>query len=154
MRPQAPSNPGIARPAPSSASVQLRMQRQRSRDTSIELMFRQILHRRGLRFRVHRQPLADVRRTADLVFGPAMVAVFVDGCFWHGCPDHYTIPRANRDYWVRKIEGNQRRDADTDAKLGEAGWLAFRVWEHEDLEAAADRLMTTLAARRDRRPPA
>lgn len=136
------------RPMPSSLSVQLRMQRQPSRDTPIELTFRRMLHRRGLRFRVQRRPLAKVARTADVVFGPARVAVYVDGCFWHGCPTHFTEPRSNPAYWLPKIEGNRRRDADTDARLADAGWASFRVWEHEDLEAAADRLMSLLSARR------
>jgi DNA mismatch endonuclease (patch repair protein) len=124
------------------------MRRQPSRDTPIELAFRRILHSRGLRFRVHQRPLADVSRTADIVFGPARVAVYVDGCFWHGCPDHYIEPRSNSEYWLPKIEGNRRRDADTDARLADAGWVSFRVWEHEDLDDAADRLLTVLAARR------
>jgi DNA mismatch endonuclease (patch repair protein) len=126
----------------------MRMRRQPSRDTPIELTFRRILHRRGLRFRVHRRPLAGLGRTADIVFGQARVAVYVDGCFWHGCPDHYMKPKSNSDYWLPKIEGNRRRDADTDARLAEAGWLSFRVWEHEDLDEAAERLVKVLAARR------
>jgi DNA mismatch endonuclease (patch repair protein) len=124
------------------------MQRQRSRDTPIELRLRRILHARGLRFRVHRRPLPKLPRTADLVFGPARVAVHVDGCFWHGCPEHYMKPRTNRGYWLPKIEANQRRDADTDARLADAGWISFRVWEHEDMNDAADRLERVLAARR------
>jgi DNA mismatch endonuclease (patch repair protein) len=138
----------IAAPIPSSVSVQLRMQRQPSRDTPMELAFRRILHRRGLRYRVHRRPLPGVARTADVVFSSARVAVYVDGCFWHGCPDHYMQPRSNSSYWLPKIEGNRRRDADTDARLVAAGWVPFRLWEHEDLEAAAERLACLLAARR------
>jgi DNA mismatch endonuclease (patch repair protein) len=91
-----------------------------------------------------------VARTADVVFGPARVAVYVDGCFWHGCPTHFMEPRSNPTYWLPKIEGNRRRDADTDARLAEAGWASFRVWEHEDLEAAADRLVALLSVRRAR----
>jgi DNA mismatch endonuclease (patch repair protein) len=124
------------------------MERQPSRDTSLELTFRSALHRRGLRFRIHRRPIAGVLRTADVVFLRDRIAVYLDGCFWHGCPDHYTRPHANAGYWVPKIEANRRRDADTDARLTAAGWLSFRFWEHEDLEAAADRLVSVLAARR------
>ena len=135
------------RPMPSSLSVQLRMQRQSSRDTPIEVAFRRILHRRGLRVRIHRRPLPAVRRTADLVFTRARVAVYVDGWFWHGCPDHYMEPLSNGDYWLPKIEGNRRRDADTAAQLASASWLAFRVWEHEDLDSAVDRLQAILVER-------
>jgi DNA mismatch endonuclease (patch repair protein) len=123
------------------------MRRQASRDTPIELAFRRILHRRGLRYRVHRRPLPGLRRTADLIFASARVAVYVDGCFWHGCPEHYMEPLSNSEYWVPKIEGNRRRDADTDERLRQAGWLPFRVWEHEQLEDAADRLVSLLASR-------
>jgi DNA mismatch endonuclease (patch repair protein) len=136
-----------ARPVPSSISVQLRMQRQRSRNTPIELSFRSLVHRRGLRFRVHQRPISDVRRTADLVFRRARIAAYVDGCFWHGCPDHYMKPHSNPTYWLPKIEQNRRRDADTDAMLAAAGWLSFRVWEHEDLSAAAERLWSLVAKR-------
>ena len=136
-----------ARPVASSLAVQLRMQRQQSRDTGVELAFRTILHRRGLYYRLQRRPIEGIRRTADLLFARARVAVYIDGCFWHGCPDHYMQPHSNAGYWVPKIEGNRRRDADTDARLEEAGWAAFRLWEHEDLEEAADRLESLLAER-------
>jgi DNA mismatch endonuclease (patch repair protein) len=135
------------RPVPSSLSVQIRMQRQRSRNTPIELTFRSLVHHRGLRFRVHQRPIPELRRTADLVFRAVRVAAYVDGCFWHGCPDHYTEPHANANYWLAKIELNRLRDADTDAKLAAAGWLPFRVWEHENLNAAAERLSVLVAKR-------
>jgi DNA mismatch endonuclease (patch repair protein) len=128
------------------------MMRQPSRNTPVEVAFRRILHRRGLRFRIQTRPLSGVARTADVVFGPARVAVYVDGCFWHGCPEHYMKPISNRSYWLPKIEGNRRRDADTDARLADAGWVAFRVWEHEDMEEAADRLAVLLTARRRTQP--
>lgn len=143
---------GPARPVPSSPAVRLRMMRQPSRNTPIEVAFRRILHARGLRFRIHRRPLPGIPRTADVVFGPSRVAVYVDGCFWHGCPEHYMKPLSNPGYWLPKIEGNRRRDVDTDARLTAAGWLAFRVWEHENLEEAADRLEAVIASRRPPRP--
>jgi DNA mismatch endonuclease (patch repair protein) len=89
-----------------------------------------------------------VRREADVLFGPAKVAVFVDGCFWHGCPEHATWPKTNADFWRAKIEGNRRRDRDTDERLASAGWLAVRVWEHEDPIQAAARVRALVAARR------
>ncbi|MEJ2856623.1 MULTISPECIES: very short patch repair endonuclease [unclassified Saccharothrix] len=128
------------------------MSRQRSRDTGIEVALRKELHRLGLRYRVHQRPIKAVRREADVVFGPAKVAVFVDGCFWHGCPDHGTWPKRNSDFWRTKIETNQARDANTDHLLAEAGWLAVRVWEHEDPTTAATRIHTAVDTRRPKRP--
>ncbi|MFD4252523.1 very short patch repair endonuclease [Amycolatopsis thermoflava] len=125
-----------------------RMSKQRARDTAAEVELRRHLHRLGLRYRVHRRPLPTVRREADLVFGPAKVAVFVDGCFWHGCPDHATWPKRNSEFWRTKIEKNRARDLDTDRRLAEAGWLSVRVWEHEDPAAAARRVADLVAARR------
>jgi DNA mismatch endonuclease (patch repair protein) len=128
------------------------MQAQRSRNTGPELALRRKLHRQGLRYRIGtRLPIDGVRRYADITFGPARVAVFVDGCFWHGCPEHGPREhRVNRWYWPEKIERNRRRDADTDARLVQAGWLSVRVWEHEDPEAAALRIEAIVRERRGR----
>lgn len=134
-----------------TSDVSARMSRQRSRDTGIEVALRRELHRLGLRYRVHRRPVRAVRREADVVFGPAKVAVFVDGCFWHGCPDHGTWPKRNSDFWRTKIESNQARDLNTDQVLAEAGWLAIRVWEHEDPTTAAARIHATVQSRRSPR---
>ncbi|MFE5656718.1 very short patch repair endonuclease [Streptomyces sp. NPDC056517] len=106
------------------------MRSNRSRDTKPELQLRSLLHKHGLRYRVSAKPLPHLRRTADVVFTKARVAVFVDGCYWHGCPEHGSIPATNRDFWSRKIEGNIRRDRETDRLLTEAGWTVVRVWEH------------------------
>ena len=116
------------------------MQANRSRDTGPELALRRILHANGFRYRVSARPLKSVRRTADLVFRVARVAVFVDGCFWHRCPDQATVPRTNTDYWLPKLERNVARDRETDELLAEAGWLSLRVWEHEDPYVAAKRV--------------
>ncbi|MEV6827433.1 very short patch repair endonuclease [Amycolatopsis sp. NPDC051102] len=124
------------------------MSQQRSRNTGIEMTLRKALHGAGFRYRVHRRPVEGVRREADLVSGPARVAVFVDGCFWHGCPEHATWPKNNAEFWRDKIETNRRRDADTDARLSEAGWLAVRVWEHETAETAVNRVIEALRKRR------
>ncbi|CAL9619256.1 hypothetical protein SUDANB95_05775 [Actinosynnema sp. ALI-1.44] len=136
---------------PTTSDVSARMSRQRSRDTGIEVALRRELHRLGLRYRVHRRPVRAVRREADVVFGPAKVAVFVDGCFWHGCPDHGTWPKRNSDFWRTKIESNQARDLNTDEVLAEAGWLSIRVWEHEDPATAAARVHATVQSRRSPR---
>ncbi|MCR6488399.1 very short patch repair endonuclease [Amycolatopsis sp. OK19-0408] len=117
----------------------------RRRDTGPELALRSELHRRGMRFRVDYAALSsNRRRRADIVFTKAKIAVFVDGCFWHGCPAHQTRPAANSDYWRTKIETNQARDADTDQQLRNAGWTVLRFWEHEVATAAADVVESTL----------
>jgi DNA mismatch endonuclease (patch repair protein) len=109
---------------------------------------RRLLHARGLRYRVSTRPIKSIRRTADIVFGPAKVAVFVDGCFWHRCPDHATDPKTNSDYWKPKLERNVERDRETDSLLQDAGWLSVRVWEHEDPESAARRVADVVRRRR------
>jgi DNA mismatch endonuclease (patch repair protein) len=102
-----------------------------------------------MRFRVSRRPLKGLRSEADIVFGRARVAVYVDGCFWHSCPLHGTDPVANADWWRSKLERNRERDRSTDAALRDAGWLVVRVWEHEDPMIAADRVEEAVAARRE-----
>jgi DNA mismatch endonuclease (patch repair protein) len=124
------------------------MARQRSRDTDIETRLRRELWAAGLRYRLHRRPLPSLRREADVVFTRARVAVMVDGCYWHGCPEHGTWPKTNAEYWRAKIEGNQRRDRETDQALRDAGWLPLRVWEHEDPEEAARAIAQVVEARR------
>jgi DNA mismatch endonuclease (patch repair protein) len=124
------------------------MQSNKSRDTKPELAVRRLLHAAGLRYRVCARPLPELRRTADIVFRPAQVAVEVRGCFWHGCPEHYRGPTANGGYWAEKIARNQARDADTAAKWTEAGWTLIEIWEHENPEQAAARVVGVLAERR------
>ena len=107
------------------------MQANRRRDTSPEIAVRRLVHAAGLRYRVDVRPLPDLNRRADLVFSRAQVAVFVDGCYWHGCPEHGTTAQRNADYWKAKIEGNVARDAQTDRLLSDAGWTVIRAWEHQ-----------------------
>lgn len=135
-------------PAASSPDALRRMRRQGQRDTKPEMALRRELHRIGLRYRVNRPVLPGVRRRADVVFTPARVAVFVDGCFWHGCPSHGTRPKANADWWAAKLAGNVARDRDTDARLDAAGWRVVRVWEHEDMRAAAGNVRSILEGSR------
>jgi DNA mismatch endonuclease (patch repair protein) len=125
------------------------MQGNRSRDTTPEIELRRLVHSSGLRYRVNARPLPSVRRTADMVFRPAKVAVFVDGCFWHRCPDHATDPKTNSDYWKPKLERNVERDRETDRLLAESGWLSIRIWEHEDLSQAALQIAKTVRQRRE-----
>jgi DNA mismatch endonuclease (patch repair protein) len=123
------------------------MARSGSRDTKPEVQIRRLLHALGLRYRVDCSVLPGVRRRADLVFGPARVVVLVDGCFWHGCPEHATWPKHNADFWREKIEANRDRDRDTDRRLEDAGWLVVRVWEHEDPREAARRIERLVRSR-------
>jgi DNA mismatch endonuclease (patch repair protein) len=139
-------------PEASSEEVARRMRTTGRRDTAPEVSLRSKLHRLGLRYRVDKSPIRGVRRRADVVFGSAGVAVFVDGCFWHGCPVHSTWPKRNAVFWRDKIETNQRRDADTDRRLKEAGWLPIRVWEHEDPTEATARIAAAVRTRRSNRP--
>jgi DNA mismatch endonuclease, patch repair protein len=121
------------------------MVRQKRSDTAPEVALRKELHRRGFRYRVDYQlPLHGVRRRADIVFTARRIAVFVDGCYWHACPVHATWPTASAEWWRAKLEGNVRRDRDTDQRLAEAGWVSLRVWEHDDPMAAADRVESAL----------
>jgi DNA mismatch endonuclease (patch repair protein) len=125
------------------------MSRLGRRDTAPELALRSELHRRGLRFRVDRVPMRGMRSRADLVFGPARVAVYVDGCFWHSCPEHGTMPKANAEFWKIKLTRNQERDTATDNFLRENGWAVLRIWEHEDPCEAADRVQSIVRSRLD-----
>lgn len=120
------------------------MSRTRGRDTAPELAVRRILHRRGLRYFVDRAPIKGLRRRADVVFPGSRVCLFIDGCFFHGCPEHATWPKHNAEFWREKIETNRRRDRDTDMRLGDAGWTVIRAWEHEDPESVADRVQTAV----------
>jgi DNA mismatch endonuclease, patch repair protein len=124
------------------------MKSNRGRDTKPELALRSAVHALGLRYRVSARPLRDVRRTADLVFPTERVAVFLDGCFWHGCAEHHTVAATNAGFWADKVKGNMARDRDTDSRLSEAGWLSVRVWEHEDPAEAAHRVRAAVLSRR------
>ncbi|GAA0593003.1 hypothetical protein GCM10009416_34270 [Craurococcus roseus] len=124
------------------------MRATKGRDNALERGLRSALHRAGFRFRLHRRLLPGMTRSVDVAFPAARVAVFVDGCFWHGCPIHMTWPKANAGWWREKIEANRRRDADTDARLAAAGWTVVRVWEHEAVAEAASRVAAAVDARR------
>lgn len=132
----------------SSAAVSARMAAQATRGTAPEMAVRRKLHSRGLRYRVNYRPEPSLRRSADIVFTRARVAVFIDGCFWHSCPAHGTSPRTNRHWWVTKLETNVARDRNTDARLRAAGWTVLRYWEHEDPDRIADKVVQ--AVRRSR----
>jgi DNA mismatch endonuclease (patch repair protein) len=133
-------DPGPTPPASSPATAKV-MRRTGRRDTKPELKLRRALHRRGLRFLVDvAPPGTNKRRRVDVLLRGPRIAVFVDGCFWHSCPEHFHLPKANRHWWQRKLDGIVRRDRDTDDELAAAGWLVIRVWEHEVPETAAERI--------------
>ncbi|WP_308646158.1 very short patch repair endonuclease [Nocardia cyriacigeorgica] len=128
----------------SSAAVRAVMRANRNKDTGPELALRRRLYALGLRYRVAVRPVPRLRRTADIAFKADRVAVFVDGCFWHGCPEHHRPATKNSGFWFEKIDANRTRDRDTDRQLRDAGWTVIRVWEHEDPEAAAMRIVQTI----------
>lgn len=132
----------------SSPGVRRSMQANTGRDTKPELALRRAVHAVGLRYFVNRRPIRAVRRTADLVFPRLRVAVFLDGCFWHGCPVHHTVAKTNAGFWADKVEINRRRDRDTNAVLAAAGWTVIRIWEHEPIEEAAARVQQVVDDRR------
>jgi len=128
----------------SSPEARRRMQANRRRDTAPELAVRRAAHALGLRYRVDARPLPSVNRRADMVFSRARVAVFIDGCFWHGCAQHGSSAKANAAFWEAKITRNRTRDAETNRQLGDAGWSVIRVWEHDDPIDAAMRIETVV----------
>jgi DNA mismatch endonuclease (patch repair protein) len=140
-------------PEPRDAAATKIGKANRRTDTKPEVRLRSLLHRRGHRFRKdHLVRVGTVRVRPDVVFTRWKVAVFVDGCFWHGCPDHQSFPKSNRDYWVPKLAANVERDRRVDAALGEAGWVVVRIWEHEDVERAVAAVGDVLGSLRGRLP--
>lgn len=121
------------------------MQANRRRDTAPERALRSRLFADGYRYRCDlRLDLVDIRARPDIVFTRQKVAVFVDGCFWHGCRDHSATPRQNVDYWGPKLDRNRARDIKQTAALREAGWRVLRIWEHEPLEQALEKVVALL----------
>lgn len=125
----------------SSTATRAIMRGNRGKDTKPELALRSQLHQRGLRYRVDTPPIPGIRRRADVIFRKQRVAVFVDGCFWHGCPDHYRpATKRNPEFWEKKYQENKTRDTNTNETLAAAGWTVIRIWEHEDMSKAAERI--------------
>jgi len=129
-------------------STSRRMSLQKVRNTTPEVDLRREIRRLGLGYRVELPLPGMPRRRCDVGFKGARVAVFVDGCFWHSCPIHATVPVRNREWWKEKLATNVARDRDTDSRLTAAGWMSIRVWEHEDMAAAAQRIAEAVRARR------
>ncbi len=146
-----PLPPGDGVPSESwatTAAVRKSMRANRSRDTKPELAVRSAAHKLGLRYRVDARPLPDVRCRADMLFTRRRIAVFIDGCWWHGCPRHHRPPSANAAYWAGKVARNMARDRRTDQILADVGWLVVRIWEHEDPAQAAQRLADVVRSHR------
>ncbi|MBT2449370.1 very short patch repair endonuclease [Streptomyces sp. ISL-43] len=134
---------------PSSPGVSARMSRQASRNTTPELAVRRLLHASGLRYRVNVPVPGIPRRTIDIAFGSNRIAVFLDGCFWHGCPQHATQPKANAEWWRSKLEKNMARDHETTTHLESIGWTVLRFWEHERPDDVA-RAITRIKDKKDK----
>ncbi|WP_234426716.1 very short patch repair endonuclease [Streptomyces niger] len=139
---------------PSSPGVSARMSRQARKDTSVEMAVRRLLHAAGMRYRLQWRVPDLPRRTIDIAFPGAKVAIFLDGCFWHGCPEHATHPKANAEWWRQKLDGNMTRDLETTEHLTAAGWTVLRFWEHEAPAEVATRIAATLTAERGGRTAA
>lgn len=125
----------------SSEPVRRAMVSNRSKNTSLELRVRRALYTEGLRYRLHYRVPGSTRRTIDIAFPGKRIGVFVDGCFWHGCPVHYVAAKTNAVFWAEKAARNQARDRETDAMLEAVGWIAVRFWEHESTDAIVRRIL-------------
>lgn len=134
-------------PTPTSPDVSARMARHPRRDTLPELAVRRLLHRRGLRYRVDIRPDPAIPRRGDVVFSRARVVVFIDGCYWHGCPDHCRVSGLNAAWWRQKIATTSQRDAHTDLLLQEKGWKVLRFWEHQEPATCADAIAKAVLSR-------
>lgn len=140
MAAKVPAHPGASTP-----EISIRMRSFPRRDTLPELALRRLLHSSGYRYRLHYPVPGRRRRTIDIAFTRYRIAIFLDGCFWHGCPEHGDLPAANREWWKHKIQVTKARDADTADSLQAAGWIVLRFWEHEATEYMAARVGGALA---------
>jgi DNA mismatch endonuclease (patch repair protein) len=134
----------------SSPAVAARMRKQRSRDTGIELAVRRKLFSMGSRYRVHYPVPGLRRRSIDIAFPGRKIAVFIDGCFWHGCDIHRTLPASNTLWWQNKLSENRARDRTTNVHLKESGWLVLRFWEHDDSSTIASAVLSHCSSRSSR----
>lgn len=126
------------RPQPLNQTVRNQMKKMPRRSSGPEMELRRELFRRGIRYRVNYRALPG---TPDLVFSRPRIAVFVDGCFWHGCPIHGSLPKNNREWWAEKLRRNRERDRCKDAELEALGWTVLHYWEHDDIDDAADEIV-------------
>lgn len=131
-------------PVPLDEATSRRLKRQRRRDTGLEVEIRKRLHRLGFRFRVDYRLEPSLRCRGDIVFTRRKVVVFVDGCFWHSCPEHGTSPANNAEWWRTKLAANVDRDRRTTEALTSLGWIAVRIWEHEAVDKAVGQVVRAL----------
>jgi DNA mismatch endonuclease (patch repair protein) len=129
------------------------MSRQARKDTDPEMAVRRLLYAAGLRYRLQRRVPGMARRTIDIAFPGLRIAVFMDGCFWHGCPQHATSPKANASWWRTKLDKNVARDIETTQHLEQAGWVVLRFWEHEAPTVVAERIADEIGRARSGATP-
>lgn len=127
-------------PKPSSSAAKSRMEAAKPKNTLPEIKLQTALAELGINFETDVKPIEDLHRRADVLIREGKIAIFVDGCFWHGCPIHGTQAKANAEFWADKIKRNQERDLDTNEHLEAAGWTVIRIWEHEDPNDAAKQI--------------
>lgn len=137
-------------PKASSKIVTKVMRANSGADTKPELILRSHIHRKGLRYSINTKPEKDLNRRADVVFRGVKVAVFVHGCFWHGCKAHFKLPKTNKSFWSKKIQRNRIRDRETTSFLRHRGWKVMVAWEHQDLEKFSEKVKITVLSRRAR----
>jgi DNA mismatch endonuclease (patch repair protein) len=140
----------VNRPKPASAAVAAQMSRMPIHSTKPEMALRRLLHDAGMRYRVNSKELPG---RPDIALTRARIAIFVDGCFWHRCPQHGVLPKNNREWWEQKLARNRTRDEEKDQQLLELGWLSIHVWEHEDPAEAAGQIMLLWRQRTGRESP-
>jgi DNA mismatch endonuclease (patch repair protein) len=137
---------------PKSRSIAVRnvMRANKGVDTGPEIRLRSLVHKAGLRYAIDVRPELDLNRRADLVFRSAKVAVFVNGCFWHGCPKHYSPPKSNKRYWSEKVRRNRERDVETRSLLRRRGWRVLVFWEHQSAQSCSEKVVSVVSERRKR----
>jgi len=141
--------------SPKSRTIAVRnvMRANRGVNTKPELRMRSLVHKAGLRYSINVRPEQEINRRADLVFRSAKVAVFIHGCFWHGCSKHFVAPKINRKYWNEKILRNRQRDRETRRFLSRKGWQVLVYWEHQDFDYCVDNLVACIVQRRKQKHP-
>ena len=142
--------PTVKTPKSRSIAVRNVMRANRGVDTGPEIRLRSLVHKAGLRYAIDVRPEPDINRRADIVFRAAKVAVFVNGCFWHGCPKHYSAPKSNKRYWSAKVRRNRERDAETRVLLKRRGWRVLVFWEHQPVQPCSERVVSIVSERKKR----
>ena len=142
--------PKVKTPKSRSIAVRNVMRANRGADTGPEMRLRSLVHKAGLRYAIDVRPEPDINRRADLVFRGAKVAVFVNGCFWHGCPKHYSAPKSNKRYWSEKVRRNRERDVETMVLLKRRGWRVLVFWEHQPARLCSERVVSIVSERKKR----